>query len=382
MRTRRWSLAAAITSVTVFGLSIGQSVPLLPLLLEQRGTDVTITGLNASATFIGVILGPLLTPRCVRRLGVRDFLLLCFAGDIVLFLAMKAFDSLAAWFVLRAALGLVGSAIFTASEAWINLLAGDAGRGRVIGIYGAALCAGFGIGPLLLSITGIEGWAPFLGNAAITALATIPLFCASDATRSLGGEPGAGMLRIAARAPLILGVVALFGMFEAALMALLPIWAVRSGLGTRQAAAALSTIYIGSIVLQLLVGWLSDKLSRMAALRLCGAVGLAGALALASLRLPPGVLLCLLFVWGGTAAAIYPVALSMAGDRFRGAELVTVNAAIIMAYGCGALAGPVLGGVAMDLRNPQGLPWLFAMLFAGLLSGVVGRIKAATREQV
>ena len=37
-RERRWSLAAAIASVTVFGLSVGQAGPLLPLLLEQRGT--------------------------------------------------------------------------------------------------------------------------------------------------------------------------------------------------------------------------------------------------------------------------------------------------------------------------------------------------------
>ena len=56
-RERRWGLAAAITSVTVFGLSIGQGAPLLSLLLEQRGTDPTLNGLNAGVTFIGVLLG-------------------------------------------------------------------------------------------------------------------------------------------------------------------------------------------------------------------------------------------------------------------------------------------------------------------------------------
>ena len=100
-RERRWSLAAAIASVTVFGLSVGQAGPLLSLLLEQRGTDVTLNGLNAGATFIGVIIGPLLTPRLVQRFGIRNFLLACFGLDIALFLAMKPFDSIAAWFVLR-----------------------------------------------------------------------------------------------------------------------------------------------------------------------------------------------------------------------------------------------------------------------------------------
>ena len=50
-RERRWSLAAAIASVTVFGLSVGQGGPLMPLLLEERGTDTTLNGLNAGAMF-------------------------------------------------------------------------------------------------------------------------------------------------------------------------------------------------------------------------------------------------------------------------------------------------------------------------------------------
>ena len=109
-------------------------------------------------------------------------------------------------------------------------------------------------------------------------------------------------------------------------------------------------------------------MSRIAALGLCGIVGLSGALALALLHIPLPIVLGVLFVWGGIAAGIYPVALSMAGDRFQGTELVTVNAAIIMSYGLGAFIGPVLGGAAMDIRDPQGLLWLFALLFAGLLA--------------
>ena len=365
---RRWSLAAAIASVTVFGLSVGQGAPLVSLLLEQRGFDATLNGLNAGPTFIGVMIGPLLAPRLVRWLGIRNFLLVCIALDMALFLAMKAFDSFGAWLLLRAMGGLVGSSIFTAGEAWINQLAGDTGRGRIIGIYAAALSAGFGIGPLLLSVTGISGWAPWLANAGITGLAMVPLLCVGDASRFFGRERGGSPLAMFARAPLIVGVVMVFGLYEAALMALLPIWGVRNGLDNRMAAATLTAVYGGSILLQMLVGWLSDKMSRVGTLRLCGVIGLAGALALAALHVPLPVVFAVLFVWGGIAGGIYPVALSMAGDRFRDTELVTVNAAIIMAYGLGALVGPTLGGAAMDAVGPQGLLWLFVALFATLLA--------------
>jgi MFS family permease len=243
------------------------------------------------------------------------------------------------------------------------------GRGRIIGVYAAALSAGFGIGPLILSLTGIEGWPPFLVNAAITGLAVLPLFGIGNAARGFGQEAGAGTLSMFARAPFILATVGMFGLFESALMALLPIWGVRSGLTERMAAGTLSAVYFGAIALQVLIGWLSDRASRLAALRLCGAVGLAGAVALLSVPASPLVLFGLLFAWGGVASGIYPVALSMAGDRFRGGDLVSVNAAMIIAYGLGGLIGPPLGGAAMDLANPDGLLWLFVMLFAALLSG-------------
>jgi MFS family permease len=365
---RRWSLTAAIAAVTAFGVAIGQFVPLMALLLNGRGVDPTVNGLNAAAAFVGVAIGPLLTPLGIRRLGVRDFLLLCFALEIAETPLLKVFDSLDAWFVLRALGGMLGSSIFTASEAWINRLAGDAGRGRILALYGAALSAGFGIGPLLLSLTGIHGWPPFIANMAVLGVGALPLLGVGDAARDFGRERAAHPFAMLARAPLILLSVALFGLYEATMFALLPIWGVRMGFSAGTAAATVSAVYFGSAALQVPVGWLSDKTTRLTMLRLCGGIGLAGAIGIAFLAPPGPGLFVLIAVWGGAASSIYAVALSMAGDRFRGAELVSVNAAIIMAYGLGALVGPGLGGAAMDLCDPQGLFWFFVLLFALFLA--------------
>jgi MFS family permease len=365
---RHWSLAAAIASVTVFGVSIGQSTPLLSLLLEARGVDATVNGLNAAAAFAGVMIGPLLAPYGVRTFGMRNFLLLCFALEIAICPLLMLFRGLGVWFVLRAVSGMFGSSIFTSSEAWINLQAGDAGRGRIVGLYAAALSAGIGVGPLLLTFTGIQGWLPFIANAAVIAIACLPLLVVRDVTRDFGRERNAHPFTMIVRAPLILASVALFGLYEATLMALLPIWGVRLGYSPNLAASTLSAVYIGSVILQLPIGWLSDKTARLTLLRVCGGVGLAGAVGIAGLGAPTPALLAILAVWGGIVTAIYPVALSMAGDRFRGGELVTVNAAMIIAYGLGALVGPGLGGAAMDLWNPQGLLWFFVVLFAAFLA--------------
>ncbi|HET6184369.1 MAG TPA: MFS transporter [Acetobacteraceae bacterium] len=372
------ALIAAIAAVTVFGLSVGLAVPLLSLLLDARGTDPVLTGLNAGATFVGVIAGPLLASSALRRLDVRHYLILCLALDIVGFLALRLFQSYGAWLVLRASLGLVGSGIFTASEAWINRLAGDATRGRVIGTYAAALGAGFGLGPLILWATGIEGWAPFLANAAIGLAAMAPLLLAGPVGTAFGGARRAHPLVMFKHARFLLLLVVLFGLYETSVMALLPVWGVRIGLSPRQAAAIISAIYLGGVFLQLPLGWLSDRAGRFAALAVCGAVGMVGALLLPVLAADPAALFALLLVWGGLAGGIYPVALGMAGDRFQDGELLSVNAAIIMAYGIGSFAGPFLAGAAMDAWAPNGLPRFLALLFAALLTAALWR-RVATR---
>ena len=370
---RRWNLAAAISSVTVFGVGIGLGGPLLSLVLEARGIDATLNGLSAASTFIGVIFGPLLTPRAVGRIGLRRFLLGCLAVDIALFLLMKLVDGIGAWFLLRMMLGLVGSSIFTTTEAWINLLADDAGRGRILGLYIASLSAGFGTGPLLLSITGVGGWTPFIAASLIVAAAAIPLLAAGEGTRDLGRAPAHGPLAVFATQPLLIFTVALFGLYEAAILSLLPIWGVRIGLGERLGAATVSTVYFGAIALQVPIGWLSDKIERRAVLRLCAVAGLVGAVLLPLFAGTTPALFALLFLWGGVTTAIYPIALTIAGERFRGTELVNINAAIVIGYGLGALVGPVLGGAALDAWNPQGLPAVLALLFAVLAATTFAR---------
>lgn len=371
---RRWSLAAAISSIAVFGVGIGFGTPLLSLLLETRGTDPTLNGLNAASAFIGVILGPLWASALVRRFGVRNLLVACLGLDIVLFLLMKPLDDIAAWFVLRIALGLVGSCIFTVTEAWINMLSGPASRGRVIGVYTAALYGGFALGPLLLAATGIAGWLPFVAVSIVTGLAMLPLLGADAGAIDAAGPRSAGPIAMFVRAPFIMLAAALFGIVEQTNFTLLPVWGVRVGLAPGLAAAMLTATSMGALALQPAIGWLSDTMARLPVMRFCAAVGLLGAALLPVAAGAPAALFVLLFVWSGLASAVYPLALGMAGERFSGLELVSVNAAIIVSYGIGSLVGPSIGGVAIDLWNPQGLiVWLVAVLLFFLAATLVYR---------
>ncbi|MGH7002243.1 MAG: MFS transporter, partial [Stellaceae bacterium] len=211
--------------------------------------------------------------------------------------------------------------------------------------------------------------------AVINAVAAIPLFFVRDLGRGFGRGPRANPFAVFMKAPVIVLAVGLFGLYETATLALLPIWGVRSGLDARVSASTLTAIYFGSIALQIPIGWLSDRVARLTVLRLCGLAGLVGAalvpLVSSGASRPGPSLFLLLFFWGGLASGLYPVALSIVGDRFRGAALVRANAALIMSYGLGSLVGPIIGGAAMDLWNPHGLLAVFALVFALFLAATL-----------
>jgi MFS family permease len=126
-------------------------------------------------------------------------------------------------------------------------------------------------------------------------------------------------------------------------------------------------MFVGARLFQIPVGFLSDLVGRQTTLRVCATVGLVGAALLPLLAAHPTLLLAALVIWGGFTTGLYPVALALIGDRFRGADLLNANAGLVVAYGVGAFAGPILGGAAMDAWNPHGIAALLVAMFAVLL---------------
>lgn len=358
---RRRGLLAATSCIAAFGAGMGFSMPLLALILEARGIDSAIIGLNAAMTFLGVIIAAPAVPWAARVFGARPLMLVCLLTGLLCFALMLLSDSLTLWFLLRFGTGVAGSGLFTASEAWIGNLAGDRDRGRIMAIYATVLSAALCVGPLLLPLTGIEGWPPIIANALLGLFASVPLLATPVDLGPAEQTAPLGFWALSLALPAVPAAVVVFGLFEGATLSLLPVWGVQIGLSPEFAAAALSAIYLGGIVLLLPLGWASDRIARIQVLRICGFAAFLGGVLIPLLGGSMLAVFFTLFLWGGLAGALYPLALSIAGDRFRGQQLVAANAAVVMCYGFGSLAGPILGGASMTLVCPNGLMWLIAL---------------------
>ena len=361
-RSRNRSLVAIIGMIGVVGLVFGLTAPLLNLLLERQGMSGRAIGLNGAMTALGALIFTPFIPSVALRVGPFRLLFATLLATALILLAFKLFDDYRAWFVLRFLMGIAVVVPFLISEIWINQIATPQNRGRMLGIYAACISAGFGSGPLLMQVTGVGGWTPFVVAAALVLVALGAISMARGDSPYLDPMGHKSPLPYVRAAPLAILAGLMYGAIETGIFGLLPVYGVRSGFGEGMAAAQLTVIAAGNILLQYPVGWLADKTPPRRVLMLCAVTGVLGGALLPALK--DSVLMWpLLFVWGGTITGMYTVALTMLGQKYTGLALASANAALIVAYNAGAMGGPPLLGQAMDLVDPDGLAYGLAGFF-------------------
>ena len=369
-RRRRLALLAVFASALSFSISLGGLVPWMALSLEGRGTEEAVIGIVCAANPFGVMLAAPLVPRLLRRIGSADAMLGGVFVSVVTIALLPVFDSVAGWLVLRLISGLAGSVPWVVTETWINAVAGDRSRARVVALYGTVMAVGFTTGPVVLTVTGTEGLAAVLCFAGLNASALVPIFLVRRLAPIVSYAESPRLSGIALAMPAILAAAFLSGAVDTAFFGFLPIWGMRAGLDETFAVTLLSVFVAGNVLLQLPLGWLADVLGYRPVMLVCGLASILGPiLTLETIELP--IVLCVvMFVWGGMLWGTYTIGLAALGQRFRSGPLAAANAAFVMVYTLANITGPPLAGLAIAAWNPHGLIALmlgFAVAFTGLV---------------
>ena len=352
----RWrQLVIATVALAVASFGHGLTMPLLSLVLDHQGVDETLIGLNAGTYFIAVFAVAPLATRLLRARGPAVLMLVSILATVVLLALLRAFPNVWLWFPLRFALGMAASFLWIAGEAWVNHSATETHRGRIIAIFGIVVSAGFALGPLILSMTGTEGWMPFLVTIALLLVAAAVLAGALGSSPKLRGKTGP-LARYVLLAP-----VAMFGYFvfaagDAMLLTFLPIYAAGLGVGEVDAIRLLTVLAVGSMALQYPVGWLADRVSNYAIAAAMGAILLAGSAALPWALPLPAISIVFMFFYGGALGALYTISLVLLGRQFKGADLSAASAMLAVMFCIGSFIWPSAGGAAMDRFGGDAMP--------------------------
>ena len=366
--SRRRQLVVATVTLAVASFGHGLTIPLLSLVLDHQGVDETLIGLNTGAYFIAVFAAAPLASRVLRARGPALLMLASILATAGLLALLRAFPDVWLWFPLRFALGMAASFLWIAGEAWVNHAAADTHRGRIVALFGIVVSAGFALGPLVLSLTGADGWAPFLVTIALLLVAAAVLGAALGSSPKLEGTTSGPLTRY-----LLLAPVAMFGYFvfaagDAMLLTFLPIYAVGLGVGEADAIRLLTVMALGSMALQYPIGWLADRVSNRALAAAMGAALLAGSAVIPWTLTHPAISIAFMFLYGGALGALYTLSLILVGRQFKGADLGGASAMLAVMFCIASFLWPSLGGAAMDRFGADAMPVSLVAAYALFLA--------------
>ncbi len=377
-RARAWSLAAVLASTLGLGVAYGIGYTITAVQFDAWGAPGWQVGLAGAAPALAVLVLVPFAPRIAARLGTVPAMLIGAVLVAVSFALMPVLEGVGWWLLLRLLSGAGLTLPWLVGETWINTVSSDAVRGRVLAVYTLLLFGGWAAGPVVLERIGTTGTAPFAVGVAGMVLMAAPLVAARRLAPSLH-DPGRSSLGAVVRlAPVALAAALVGGIAEFGYISLLPVYAVQTGADADTALRLLSVLLVGGIVLQFALGWLADRVDRLRLLAVLGVALAVLAVVLAALVDVPGVAFAAAFALGGVVLAFYALGLTVLGQQVPTAQLVLANAAFLMSYEAGAVGGPLLGGLAMDLWPPHGLAVVVAA--AGLLlAGYAVRARRAGR---
>jgi MFS family permease len=356
------NLLAAISAIACCNIAIGVMVQVIPLTMEAKGVSAGLIGANTSVGQLGVFLSGLALPLLTRHFSSKYIVLLSIALLCASFLAFLATDPMWAWYAIRFAAGFGIAALFTLSETWITMAAGQARRARVMGIYTSVLTVTFGLAPFLVSYIGFAGPWPWLIAAACMVPGFLVVFAVKvDAPNA--DDKGKSFATVLRKGWAIYASILATTTFEGICLSFFVIYGMRNGVDYATASQILGTGIMGCLLFFYPIGQLADRWSRGGTATLCAIVAIAFSV-LTAYTINHWSIWPIMILLRAGAFGVYIVALTTIGDRFRGTELVGASALVAICWGCGGMLGPPLAGALIDQFSIELVPWMMAACYA------------------
>ncbi len=363
---------------------LANSWPLLlgvMLLMVGNGMQNTLLGIRGgiegfstfqmsvvmSAYFLGFLGGSQLAPQMIRRVGhVRVFSALGSAISAILVLYPVAPDWIA-WAGMRVIMGFCFSGVYVTAESWLNDTATNETRGQTLSLYMIVQMVGIIASQGLMTVGEPDGFLLFVIPSVLVSLSFTPILLSEAPAPTFSAIKSLSLRRLFRVSPLgCVGMFLIGGVFSA-LFGMAAVWGTLVGLTVGQISLFVAAIYLGGLLFQYPIGWLSDRMDRR---RLISILALVGAVATVGGVLQPGfaVTLVLASVAGGITNPLYSLLIAHTNDFLDNKEMAAASGGMIFINGLGAIAGPLIVGWVMGRIGPGGY-FLFIALLMLLLAG-------------
>ena len=320
-----------------------------------------------SAYFVGFLGASRLVPELIRRVGhVRVFAALASFISAVLILYPLLVNPWI-WAAGRVIIGFCFCGVYITAESWLNNAATNENRGQLLSSYMVVQMAGIVAAQLLL-LVGDPGWFElFVLISVLVSISFAPILLSITPTPAFEATKPMSIKELFSTSPLgCVGMFFLGGVFSAQ-FGMAPVFGTNAGLTLSEISIFVAAFYIGAMVFQFPIGWLSDRMDRRILIVATSAVGFIAAISAVMVEDIFIVFVVSAFFIGGMSNPLYSLLIAYTNDFLELEDMASASGGLLFLNGLGAISGPIITGYLMTKMGSQGFFIILATLL-GLLT--------------
>lgn len=347
------SIFTATFLLEVGGSLLGVLQPIRGLLEGFPG--YSIGGLG-SAYYLGFILGCLYIPRLIKRFGHIRAFAACAAitGSAALLNAFLINE--VAWIILRVVFGFCMSGLYTIIESWLNELATRKTRGQILAGYMVTVWFAVLSGKLIFAALDPTTILPFAIVSILISLSLVPVALTTSIEPEHRDAVPFRPRDVYEAAPIGFVTCFLVGMINGALWGLAPVYAQAQTQSTSTVGFFMAALVLGGALAQWPIGKLSDNVDRRRVILASSLAAVVFGIGLAVIHQTSAfTLYWLAFGFGAAALPLYSLSIAHVNDKMNADVFVEVSGQLLLVMALGAIIGPLLASVCIDMAGNQAL---------------------------
>ena len=369
-----WGLFAGLTFLLV---SAGIFSTLIGIRAELEQLPTLVSGGITTAYYAGFLLGSWYALRALKQVGhIRVYAALASLLSASTLVA-GVFDSPIIWIIMRSSTGFCFAGLYVVAESWLNGLAKNHFRGRLLAVYNVVTIGAYGAGQLMVFNFDARSLSGYIFAAILASLAVVPVAVSEQAaTPDTENHEHISLRELAKIVPTGFGTILFVGLAHGGLLGMAVIHATREGLSVGRVGVLIAVLQIGGMVLTWPISSASDDIDR----RIIGLLSSGAVIILAVLMLYQPVesiwTIVLLFAIGGFSFPLYAIAGAYTNDWVSPEQMGAAASQLVTLYGFGAMIGPLVAAPFLDIIGTQGFAWSIISLHALILLFLIYRIRA------
>ena len=362
----------------IISLAHGLQGTLLGVRAIAEGFTFVATGLVVAGYYVGYLSGSIIIPILLKRVGhIRVFAALASLASIAILLH-SVFLEPYMWFFIRILTGISMSGIYVIMESWLNDKSTNETRGQTLSVYMIITFSFVGLGQFLLNLSDPIEVDLFILVSILLSFALLPILLSSSEAPNISNPKRFSLKELFVISPL--GFIGAFftGLAHSAVFGYGAVYATAKQLSLFEISIFMVILTSCGAISQWPIGFISDKIDRR--IVLVSVTLIASVLSLiivASSYLSLIIFFILLAIYSSVSLPMYSLVIAHTNDFLQQDEIVGAVASIAVLVGVGAIFGPILASLFMNILGADGF-FVYLFLVHGLL-GMFGLYRMRKR---